>query len=130
MAYSIKKNEIIKYPPKLLRTYVVGYYEWIDNLNFTLDPKDCLENAEEYIKIVKEKFLEAGWYGDGKIELMWIPPFMFDEEFILQEKIKWEYGYGITIWHVKQLEDGISWLLFPKELFKVPNSVMLSKVIN
>ncbi len=23
---------------------------------------------------------------------------------------------GITVWHVKQLEDGTSWLLYPKEL--------------
>lgn len=85
-------------------------YEWIDNLNFTINPEECLENAEEYISVAKEMFLDAGWNGDGEVELMWIPPFMFKDV-----QIK-EFTIGITIWHVKQLEDGISWLLSPISL--------------
>ena len=39
---------------------------------------------------------------------MWIPPFMFDG--IRSE----EFTLGVTVWHVKQKEDGISWILHPK----------------
>ncbi|MCF6406745.1 hypothetical protein L3C95_27860 [Chitinophaga filiformis] len=98
------KSKIITYPPETLRTFIVQSYQWIDNLNFTLSPEECLKNAEEYISIAKEMFLDAGWDGDGNIALMWIPPFM------LQGK---QTAEGITIWHVKQLEDGVSWLLSP-----------------
>jgi len=104
------KKEIINYPPETLRSFIVYMYEWIDNLNFTIAPEDCLGNANEYISIAKELFLEAGWEGDGQIELMWIPPFM------LKREPTENYTYGVTIWHVKQLEDGISWLLSPIEI--------------
>lgn len=110
MAYSIKKEELINYPPETLRTFIRTGYEWIDNLNFTLRPADCLSNAEPYIEIAKEIFLEEGWYGDGEIELMWIPPFM------LPYTGTRESFLGIVIWHVKQEEDGISWILSPIEL--------------
>lgn len=104
------KSKIISYPPETLRTYKVEAYEWIDNLNFTINPEECLENAEEYINIAREMFLDAGWDGDGKIELMWIPPFM------LQGIQATASTLGVTIWHVKQFEDGTSWLLSPIEL--------------
>lgn len=101
------KSKIITYPPETLRTFNVQAYQWIDNLNFTINPDECLKNAEEYISIAREMFLDAGWDGDGKIELMWIPPFM------LHGRLTAGFTVGVTIWHVKQLEDGISWLLSP-----------------
>ena len=104
------KSKIIKYNPETLRTFEVILYEWIDNLCFTIDPKECLENSEEYICIAKELFLKAGWDGDGEIELIWIPPFMLKSSHTLESFL------GIVIWHVKQLEDGISWILTPIEL--------------
>ncbi len=104
------KGKIITYPPETLRTFNVEAYEWIDNLNFTISPEACLENADEYINIAKEIFLDAGWDGDGEIELMWIPPFM------LHGMVTKDITHGITIWHVKQEEDGISWLLSPIKL--------------
>ncbi|HJT73451.1 MAG TPA: hypothetical protein VJ720_05515 [Chitinophaga sp.] len=104
------KSKIITYPPETLRTFSVEAYQWIDNLNFTINPEECLKNAEEYISIAREMFLEAGWDGDGKIELMWIPPFM------LRRSLTGELTVGITIWHVKQLEDGVSWLLSPNRI--------------
>jgi hypothetical protein len=106
------KKRIINYPPEKLRTFIALRYEWIDNLCFTIDPIECLDNSDEYVKIAKELFLEAGWYGDGRIELIWIPPFMFDE--VRTE----EFTKGVTVWHVKQLEDGISWILHPKNMFE------------
>jgi hypothetical protein len=105
------KKEIIKYSPSTLKTFEVFAYEWIDNLCFTIDPTECLDNAEEYIQIVKDIFLENGWYGDGPIELMWIPSFMFDGV------SKDEFTGGVAVWHVKQREDGISWILHPKNMF-------------
>ena len=110
MNFQRDKRKIITYPPETLRTFRTMAYEWIDNLNFTINPEECLENAEEYISIAREMFLDAGWDGDGKIELMWIPPFMFKGERTE------EFTVGVTIWHVKQLEDGISWLLSPVNL--------------
>jgi len=104
------KSKIITYPPEALRSFFVEAYEWIDNLNFTIRPEECLENAEEYIHIAKDIFSDAGWYGDGEIELMWIPPFMLHG--ILTKDIT----VGLTVWHVKQQEDGISWLLSPIKL--------------
>jgi len=105
------KKAIINYPPSTLKTFEVFSYEWIDNLCFAIDPKECLENADEYIKIANDIFLEDGWDGDGRIELMWIPPFMF--EGIRSE----DFTVGVVVWHVKQLEDGISWILHPKNIF-------------
>ena len=105
------KKTIINYPPSILKTFEVFAYEWIDNLCFTIDPKDCLDHPEEYLKIANDRFLEAGWYGDGQIELMWIPPFMFDGVRIN------EFTSGVTVWHVKQVEDGISWILHPENMF-------------
>jgi len=111
MAYSIKKQNIIDYPPDALKEFGVTCYEWIDNLNFTLNPKECIENPDEYISIARQRFLEDGWHGDGDIELMWIPPFM------LKQEIQLTNTNGVVVWHVKQLEDGISWLLYPKVIF-------------
>ena len=41
---------------------------------------------------------------------MWIPPFMFKG---VRTK---EFTVGVTIWHVKQREDGFSWILSPIQL--------------
>lgn len=112
MNFDRNKKNIIHYPPAHLRTFEVMAYEWIDNLCFTIEPEECLENAYEYVEIVKEFFLNEGWDGDGDVELMWIPPFMFDgprtDEFTM----------GITVWHVKQRDDGISWILHPPDIFR------------
>lgn len=114
MAYTIKKSEIIDYPPEALQDFELLMYEYIDNLHFTVNPKECIDNAESYISIAKERFLKSGWAGDGTIELIWVPPFMLrDEE---GKMIYWKKTKGIIVWHVKQHSDGISWLLLPKEL--------------
>lgn len=110
MTFGRIKESIINYPPETLKTYRVVMYEWIDNLNFTLKPNEFLKNSQDYIDIAKEMFLEAGWDGDGEIELMWIPPFMF------KGARKEEFTIGVTVWHVKQLEDGLSWILTPIKL--------------
>lgn len=110
MAYSIKKEDVIKYPPSKLRTFKLITHEWIDNLNFMFNPEEFLSNSEEYIQVAKELFIKAGWQGDGEIQLIWIPPFMLSDGFTLNED-----ALGIIVWHVKQESDGISWLLTPRE---------------
>ncbi|HNL37564.1 MAG: hypothetical protein U0U46_07820 [Saprospiraceae bacterium] len=107
MPYSIDKKRTIGYPPESLLTFFRHSFEWIDNLNFALSPSDCLDHAEEYIAVAKKIFLEMGWHGDGEIQLIWIPPFMFDGLRTAR------FTEGIVVWHVKQQEDGISWLLSP-----------------
>ncbi|MEP6725557.1 MAG: hypothetical protein ABJC98_07065 [Bacteroidota bacterium] len=107
MSYSVKKHEVITYPPEELRKFVVFTYEWIDNLNFTLPAALFVSNADEYIQVAKERFLAAGWDGDGDIALMWVPPFM------CRDFKMGDLSMGITMWHVKQTEDGTSFLLSP-----------------
>jgi len=113
MAYTIPKNEVIDYPACALREFRVYCYEWIDDLHFIRPPEEFLpmpeEQLEPYLKIVRERFNEAGWHGDGDIGLLWLPPFVFP----LSLKIN---PPGVLLWHVKQEENGVSWLLSPIEL--------------
>lgn len=111
MAYTIAKKEVINYPPTALRDFQVEAYEYIDNLHFLLSPSEFLEDAESYISVVKELFLEAGWEGDGEIKLLWVPPFCIETDDTM-----WEYPQGEVIWHTKQENDGTSWLAMPKKL--------------
>jgi len=41
--------------------------------------------------------------------LLWLPPFVFPTT----SRPSW---VGVMLWHVKQVEDGTSWLLSPVEL--------------
>lgn len=107
MSFTIRKDDIIDYPATDLYGFSLCMYEWIDNLHFTLSPAECLHEPSEYIEIASKLFKEAGWAGDGQIELMWIPPFMFNG--IRSD----EFTKGVVIWHVKQTSDGFSWILSP-----------------
>ena len=59
------------------------------------------------VAAVKQRFLQEGWEGDGEIGLIWIPPFV---------DIGLEDTHGTYVWHVKQQNNGISWLLSPVKL--------------
>jgi len=56
--------------------------------------------SKEDIEKIKESFKKDGWEGDGKINMIWIPPFLY----------KHHDTYGFYIYHVKQLNNGISFL--------------------
>lgn len=117
--YSIKKSEIITYPPEELNHFVCVTYEYIDNLNFMLKPSECIRNAEPYLAIAKKRFLEQGWEGDGVIQLLWLPPFVFkdgNDDMIYGGGFDDFSTQGTVLWHVKQSKDGISWLLMPKKV--------------
>ncbi len=107
MSYTIKSEEVISYGPDNLKDFKVYGFEWIDNLHFSQKPDKFLKHkAAQYVAVVRERFLEAGWRGDGDIELIWLPPFVFPFSLRIPPE-------GVVVWHVKQEEDGISFLLSP-----------------
>jgi hypothetical protein len=113
MGYSIKKHQVIDYPSEKLREFHSWGYEYIDNLHFILPPDEFIDPAgeplENYLAIVRERFFGMGWDGDGEIGLLWLPQFVFP----YSVDVSWT---GVVVWFVKQLEDGISFLLSPIEL--------------
>ncbi len=113
MAYTIDQKKVVDYPPERLSEFHAYMFEWIDNLHFIQSAESFLgylgEQLTDYLAIARKQFLDAGWDGDGEIGLLWLPPFVFPRKL----KISTE---GIVVWHVKQQEDGISWLLSPVEL--------------
>ncbi|BBA36992.1 uncharacterized protein sS8_5069 [Methylocaldum marinum] len=110
MSFTIQKDNVVPYGPEELRSFRVYGFEWIDNLHFLVDPKEFLgSRTEAYEEVAKERFLEAGWAGDGKIQLLWLPPFVFPLSLGVASE-------GVILWHVKQKDDGVSFLLAPVAL--------------
>jgi hypothetical protein len=107
MSFTIDKTKIITYPPSALCEFHVYGFEWIDNLHFVRPLREFIADPREYVRLARERFLEAGWDGDGRISLLWLPPFVFPQEVPSE---------GVVVWHVKQVADGISWLLSPVPL--------------
>lgn len=90
--------------PKIILTY-----EHIDNLDARFDPASIFGECEEThkaIEQVKELFRERGWEGDGEVKLIWLPPFLDEAH---------DDSYGDYIWHVKQNNNGTSFLGFQDE---------------
>src|SRR5438270_3846016 len=92
--------------PKHAYKLKVYQYHFLDDLSFVKRPqKVFIESSEEeieaYIVAVRERFTEAGWEGDGDIGIIWVPPFV---------DIGIEDTWGTYIWHVKQSNNGTSWL--------------------
>lgn len=110
MGYSIPKQNVISYGPKALSSFHGYIFEWIDNLHFTQAPSAFVgPQAAAYIAVAKERFLEMGWEGDGDVQLLWLPSFVFPFDSGIRPE-------GLALWHVKQEEDGISFLLSPVKL--------------
>lgn len=110
MSYTIPKRQVVAYSPTALRSFRAYGFEWIDNLHFLADPADFIVGeVESYLSIAREMFYEAGWVGDGNIGLLWLPPFTFPLALGVPPE-------GVVLWHVKQEEDGQSFILSPIEL--------------
>src|SRR5438067_2178695 len=113
MAFTIGKDQIIDYSSERLADFYVYGFEWIDNLHFIRAPEEILspksEGVVDYITSARRRFLADGWKGDGEIGLLWLPPFVFPRSMKVPT-------VGVLLWHVKQEDDGISWLLSPIEL--------------
>lgn len=96
--------------PELVRNFNVYEYEHIDVLDFMPSADDVLGGCQGYNELlneVKNKLRENGWEGDGIIQLLWIPPFCISP-----------YGdtYGTIVWHVKQENNGTSFICSQDEL--------------
>ena len=111
MSYTIAPHEVIDYPPEKLREFESYGVEYIDNRLFAMSPEKLVGTraALPYIEVASELFKNMGWAGDGDIELLWLPAFVFP----LSAGIP---SVGVVIWHVKQNEDGLSYLLSPVQL--------------
>ena len=113
MAYTISKHEVIDYHSGAMRDFHIYGFEWIDNLHFVRAPEEFLPLPESqldlYLEAARQRFKAAGWHGDGDIGLLWLPPFVFPLNLRIPPT-------GVIVWHVKQEEDGISWLLSPIKL--------------
>lgn len=89
-----------------IKGYHVYTYTYLDDLScienpydyFRLEPKEKIDDA---VHLIKERFLEYGWEGDGTIGIIWLPPFV---------DIGVEDTWGTYIWHVKQSNNGTSFL--------------------
>ena len=110
-ATTIAPQDVIDYPSENMRQFDSYCVEYIDNRLFALNPEKLLGTRAvlPYIEIAAELFKEMGWAGDGEIELLWLPAFIFP----VSDRIS---PAGVVIWHVKQGEDGISYLLSPVRL--------------
>ncbi|MBR6122669.1 hypothetical protein IKQ19_03560 [Candidatus Saccharibacteria bacterium] len=88
---------------------IILKYEFIDNLDARFDPLEVYGNSEETRNVVKkvaELFKRHGWEGDGEIKLIWLPPFLDEAH---------DPNFGEYIWHVKQKNNGTSFLGFQDE---------------
>lgn len=113
--HPINVEDVIDYPAEKLCSFYLYTYEWIDNLFFQRRPEDFILPAlvEGYRSLAHRLFTAAGWAGNGQIRLVWLPPFLFNGKD--QENTR-----GVVVWHVKQEQDGLSWILSP---IKLPNCV-------
>ncbi|HEY6096050.1 MAG TPA: hypothetical protein VIU93_13960 [Gallionellaceae bacterium] len=103
-------TSLFSYTPEQMEGFHSYIYEWIDNLQFLVSPSALLgERATSYVEAAKVVFGEMDWKGDGEIQVLWLPLFVFSDT----KDISTE---GVVIWHVKQIEDGISYLLSPVPL--------------
>src|SRR5580704_6394843 len=84
----------------------VYQYHHLDYLSFIRKPEQVIDtrSPEEFKKLmaaVKERFLKAGWEGDGSFGIIWLPPFV---------DTGIEDTWGSYLWHVKQENNGTSWV--------------------
>lgn len=89
-----------------IKSYYIYTYTFLDDLSSIQSPfqhfefdEPCL--VEDAIQLVGDRFKKFGWEGDGSIGIIWIPPFV---------DIGFEDTHGTYIWHVKQDNDGTSFL--------------------
>ena len=96
----------------IVHAYYVYEYTFLDDLRFIKAPEDVFfhddkDQLNAVVEAVKKKFLNAGWEGDGEIGILWLPPFV---------DAGIEDTWGTYLWHVKQSNNGISFLASPYPL--------------
>jgi hypothetical protein len=75
-------------------------YTFLDDLSFI---QPCENNSEINGFTIIEIFKKHGWEGDGEIGIIWLPPFLTDDG----------STDGTYLWHVKQRNNGISYIISP-----------------
>lgn len=96
--------------PDIVSEFFAYSYHFLDDLSFMSKPDlhfDVFSTFETLIKAIKNRFRQEGWEGDGNIQIFWLPPFVgagVDDT------------HGVCVWHVKQNNNGTSWLLSPVPL--------------
>lgn len=97
---------------------IVYRYEHIDDLSFIRNSESVTndhilfshgidaEHRNTVEKFVRVKLISEGWEGDGELGLIWIPPFIFKDS----------DTYGEYVWHVKQNNNGTSWIASTRHL--------------
>ena len=111
-AYSKEITELIGYDETAIDRFHFYGFEWIDNLNFLRSSSEVIPDRLRRTALetaVARRFTCEGWEGTGRLALLWLPGFVFP----MSADIPTE---GVLVWHVKQHEDGISWLLSPVPL--------------
>ena len=89
-----------------IKDFDVYEYTFLDDLQFIKTPEEVFADEDPvgisaFTDAIKKKFLAAGWEGDGDIGIIWLPPFV---------DVGIEDTWGTYIWHVKQSNNGISFL--------------------
>lgn len=102
---------------KTVQSYFVYQYTFLDDLSFILDPEKVMtqilgydsdkEGLNRTIEEIRSLFSAHGWEGDGKIGILWFPPFV---------GVGPEDTYGHYVWHVKQRNNGVSWIASSRPL--------------
>jgi hypothetical protein len=90
-------------PETSFQEYHIYSHEWIDRLTHFEDAEEELKHwalKDSFLNHFRRRFADAGWHGDGKMQILWLPPFA-DASVPTS---------GFYILHVKQKEDGISWI--------------------
>jgi hypothetical protein len=93
--------------PSGVEHWVLYSYEYLDDLSFMPLASEVFKDWADGGKIVSavgERLKKLGWDGDGDIQVMWLPPFAGAGP---------HNNFGCYALHVKQLEDGISWIASP-----------------
>lgn len=96
--------------PSTVDDFFVYEYQHLDELSLLKNPENFLGSFSTFDKLMEKirvKFKSHGWEGDGVIKLMWLPPFL---------GAGIEDTYGIGVWHVKQSNNGTSFLASPVPL--------------
>lgn len=96
----------------VIQAYYTYEYTFLDDLQFIKAPEDASTDEDpdrisDVVEAVRRKFLEVGWEGDGEIGILWLPPFV---------EAGVEDTWGTYVWHVKQSNNGISFLASPYPL--------------
>jgi hypothetical protein len=92
--------------PDTVRRYHVYSYEHLDDLSFMRSPEhvfadDASGSLATFMAAVDARLREAGWEGDGRLEVFWLPPFA---------DVGVEDTWGTYVWCVKQSNNGTSWM--------------------